>query len=216
MLSLHHGGVWLHHVNAFVSGCVPNFVQACESGSKELGRVSLLLLLSFLFGPCYVIPNLLGSDLLFFTSPHPTNPPASVAVSRNGWYFRGELLFPFLASIFISMCVQGASIGVKPEWINHTSCRPFAVAMFLLTVYRSFLLLIAVFLFTQLLISGVTTWRYQAPEHSHSHCFGNYYVFRENTELCEYTTTTVGRWYLGIAVWLNSTLSPVSWGFLIY
>lgn len=39
------------------------------------------------------------NDLLFFTSPT-YQPPASVAVKRNGWYFRGELLFPFLASIF--------------------------------------------------------------------------------------------------------------------
>lgn len=28
---LHHGGVWLYHVSAFVFGNSPNFSQACES-----------------------------------------------------------------------------------------------------------------------------------------------------------------------------------------
>lgn len=88
---LHHGGVWLHHVNAFVFGNIPNFAQACES-SWNLGRV-------FSMCACYVFPDLLGSDLLFFTSPT-YQPPVSVAVKRNGWYFRGELVFPFIASIF--------------------------------------------------------------------------------------------------------------------
>lgn len=37
---LHHGGgVWLHHVNAFVFGSIPSFAQACES-SWKLGCVS--------------------------------------------------------------------------------------------------------------------------------------------------------------------------------
>lgn len=46
--------------------------------------------------------HVLGSDLLFlFVLTSPTyQPPAPVAVKRNGWYFRGELLFPFLASFF--------------------------------------------------------------------------------------------------------------------
>lgn len=99
---LHHGGVWLHHVNAFFCGNIPNFAQACES-SWNVDRV-------FSVFACYVFfffsPDPLGSDLLFFTSPT-YQPPVSVAVKRNGWYFRGELVFPFLASIFyfnVSKC----------------------------------------------------------------------------------------------------------------
>lgn len=44
-----------------------------------------------------------GGDLLFFTSPT-SQPPASMAVHRTGWYFRRGL-FPFLAtnSILLSM-----------------------------------------------------------------------------------------------------------------
>lgn len=51
------------------------------------------------------IANSLKGDLLFFnlTPTSPMNqPPSSSAAMRNGWYFWGELAFPFLASIFIS------------------------------------------------------------------------------------------------------------------
>lgn len=59
----------------------------------------VLVILSCVWDPAFRKPDLLGSDLLFFTSPT-FQSPASVAVKRNGWYFRGELLFPFLATIF--------------------------------------------------------------------------------------------------------------------
>lgn len=63
-------------------------------------------------------PDLLGSDLLFFTSPT-YQPPASVSLGggykRNGWYFRGELLFPFLASIFYFNVWVSASCIAEPE-----------------------------------------------------------------------------------------------------
>lgn len=70
--------------------------------AESSGVFSLFVLVIFsqcVWYPAISKPDLLGSDLLFFTSPT-YQPPASVAVKRNGWYFRGELLFPFLASIF--------------------------------------------------------------------------------------------------------------------
>lgn len=72
---------------------------------------SLCLLVMFFF------PDPLGSDLLFFSSPT-YQPPVSVAVKKNGWYFRGELVFPFLASIFISTWVS-ASIIVEADCSNY-------------------------------------------------------------------------------------------------
>lgn len=69
----------------------------------ESSAVSSLFVLDMFF-PCVWDPAIRNPDLLLVTccsSPPPTyQPPASVAVKRNGWYFRGELLFPFLASIF--------------------------------------------------------------------------------------------------------------------
>lgn len=120
---LHHGGVWLtlHHVNAFVFGNNPNLVRACES-SWKLGCIFSIRACCF-FPPCVWDPairksDLLGSDLLFFTSPT-YQPPASVAVKRNGWYFRGELLFPFLASIFYFNVWASVSGIAEPERSNH-------------------------------------------------------------------------------------------------
>lgn len=53
------------------------------------------------------------------SSPPPaTNPPVSVAVKRNGWYFRGEFLFPFLASIFYLTMWASASSIVDPDCSN--------------------------------------------------------------------------------------------------
>lgn len=103
---------------AIVFGNIPNFAQACESNWK-LDRVFLYLCPCARARVCFsgvwdlaiTKPDLLGSDLLFFTSPT-YQPPASVAVKRNGWYFRGELLFPFLAPVFffILTCCDRARI----------------------------------------------------------------------------------------------------------
>lgn len=50
-----------------------------------------------------------GGDLLFFTSPT-SQPPASMAVHRTGWYFRRGL-FPFLASNYIPSSMSLALLG---------------------------------------------------------------------------------------------------------
>lgn len=113
---LHHGGVWVHYVNAFVFGTIPNFAEACDS-SWKLGCVFSVCACYFVpcvWDPAIRKPYQLGSDLLFFTSPT-YQPPASVAVKRNGWYFRGELLFPFLASIFYFNVWVSASSDVEQE-----------------------------------------------------------------------------------------------------
>lgn len=88
-------------------------------------------------------PDLLGSDLLFFTSPT-YQPPASVAVKRNGWYFRGELLFPFLAPVFFLFkpaVTEREYTIVEPERGKQvsndfpTSSLLFFKAQFLVSVY---------------------------------------------------------------------------------
>lgn len=68
-------------------------------------------------------PDLLGSDLLFFTSPT-YQPPASVAVKRNGWYFRGELLFPFLASIFLFQRMSKVRVALLSLNVSNHKFRP--------------------------------------------------------------------------------------------
>lgn len=144
---------------AIVFGNIPNFAQACESNWK-LDRVFLYLCpcvcarvcvcararvcFSGVWDLAITKPDLLGSDLLFFTSPT-YQPPASVAVKRNGWYFRGELLFPFLAPVFFYFILLWQSANT-PSLIRNVAnkfrttspprpCYVFFKAQFLVFVY---------------------------------------------------------------------------------
>lgn len=105
---LHHGGVWLHHMQLSLATFLTSLRRVNQTESSTVffsicARVCACARACVYFSGVWDLaitkPDLLGSDLLFFTSPT-YQPPASVAVKRNGWYFRGELLFPFLAPVF--------------------------------------------------------------------------------------------------------------------
>lgn len=107
---------------AIVFGNIPNFAQACESSWKldcVFSVCACFFFFSCVWDPAITKPDLLGSDLLFFTSPT-YQPPASVAVNRNGWYLRGELLFPFLAPMFLFQRVTKCEcLIVEPKYGNN-------------------------------------------------------------------------------------------------
>lgn len=80
---------------AVVFDSVPNFASRVNQAESSTGfSLCLLFFFSCVCDPAITKPDLLGSDLLFFTSPT-YQPTASAAAKRNEWYFRGELLFPF-------------------------------------------------------------------------------------------------------------------------
>lgn len=85
---LHHGGVWLHHVNAFVFGSIPNFAQACES-SWKLGCVfSICLSLLCFFLICRVVT-------CCSSPPPPTNPQPRWRLREMGGILEGSSCFLF-------------------------------------------------------------------------------------------------------------------------
>lgn len=101
---LHHGGVWLHHVQLSLATFLTSLRRVNQVRSSTVFSLYVRVIFSCVWDTAITKPDLLGSDLLFFTSPT-YQPPASVAVKRNGWYFRGELLFPIIATIcFILTC----------------------------------------------------------------------------------------------------------------
>lgn len=117
---LHYGGVWLHHMQLSLATFLTSLRRVNQTESSTVffsicARVCVCararVCFSGVWDRAITKPDLLGSDLLFFTSPT-YQPPASVAVKRNGWYFRGELLFPFLAPVFffILSCCDRARI----------------------------------------------------------------------------------------------------------
>lgn len=100
---LHHGGVWLHHVQLSLATFLTSLRRVNQVRSSTVFSLYVRVIFSCVWDTAITKPDLLGSDLLFFTSPT-YQPPASVAVKRNGWYFRGELLFLVAIICFILTC----------------------------------------------------------------------------------------------------------------